>query len=238
MQPVHIRFGGYQPPASMHSQAAEILGKALATRLGQAVCFDLDGTVVASGHQATDLLTMVEVGALTMCYFSASYLAARVPAFALISVMPYAPSARQRTAGGYASSGHFFGTVVLLCHQASYAAWPAEIRCAVLEAAAQATAAQRRCAVTEDVNVLADCPQLKTTLSDCRMPNGLFSSKLWRPWWQSSDTPLGHNSADISSKVWKAQNSAGCFTIGEQSAAHKKCYGRPVWHACGGGLRS
>ena len=56
MQPVHIRFGGYQPPASMHSQAAEILGKALATRLGQAVCFALDGTLVASGHQATDLL--------------------------------------------------------------------------------------------------------------------------------------------------------------------------------------
>ena len=37
MQPVHIRFGGYQPPASVHDKAAAILGEALATRLGDAV---------------------------------------------------------------------------------------------------------------------------------------------------------------------------------------------------------
>ena len=41
---------------------------------------------MASGRQAADLLSMVESGALTLCYFSASYLAERVPAFALLDL--------------------------------------------------------------------------------------------------------------------------------------------------------
>ncbi len=77
--PLHIRFGGYQPPASVHSRGAAVLGQALAARLGAAVRFELDGDVVAAGRPATELLARVERGELTMCYFSTSYLAARVP---------------------------------------------------------------------------------------------------------------------------------------------------------------
>jgi TRAP-type C4-dicarboxylate transport system substrate-binding protein len=86
MKPVHLHFGGYQSSTSVHTKAAAVLGKALATRLGDAVQFNLDGNIIASGHLAADLLPMVESGALTMCYFSASYLAARVPQYALLDL--------------------------------------------------------------------------------------------------------------------------------------------------------
>jgi TRAP-type C4-dicarboxylate transport system substrate-binding protein len=51
-------------------------------------------------------------------------------------------------------SGHFFGAAVLLCHQASYAAWPAEVRQVVGEAVSDATTAQRQFAATEDDDVV------------------------------------------------------------------------------------
>lgn len=84
--PVAIRFGGYQPPASIHNRAAVAFGDALAARCGGNVSFVLDGDVTASGHKAADLLDMVEAGELTLCYFSTSYLAARVPEFALLDL--------------------------------------------------------------------------------------------------------------------------------------------------------
>jgi TRAP-type C4-dicarboxylate transport system substrate-binding protein len=71
------------------------LGAALTARLGDAVQFDLDGDIIATGHQAADLLTMVESGALTMCYFSASYLAARVPELALLD-LPFTITTRDK----------------------------------------------------------------------------------------------------------------------------------------------
>ena len=86
MNLISMRFGGYQPPASVHNQAAEIFGAALRTQLGPQVEFSLDGNIIASGHQAADLLRMVESGELTVCYFSASYLAERVAAFALLDL--------------------------------------------------------------------------------------------------------------------------------------------------------
>jgi tripartite ATP-independent transporter DctP family solute receptor len=94
MRPISIRFGGYQPPASVHNKAAEVLGQALAARLGAGVRFDLEGNVIASGHRAGDLLSMVENGIVTMCYFSASYLAAHVPEFALLD-LPFTINDRQ-----------------------------------------------------------------------------------------------------------------------------------------------
>lgn len=72
----------------MHTKAAEVFGNALVTRLGPAVWFDLNSDIVASGHNAADLLPMVESGSLTMCYFSTSYLADRVPEFTLLD-MPF-----------------------------------------------------------------------------------------------------------------------------------------------------
>ena len=86
MRPTHIRFGGYQPPASVHNQAAEILGQQLTAQLGDAVHFELDGNIVDSGYNAADLLTLVESGDLDMCYFSTSYLAERVPELAIFDL--------------------------------------------------------------------------------------------------------------------------------------------------------
>ena len=40
-----IRFGGYQPPASVHNRAGEVLGAALGMRLGDALAFELEGNV-------------------------------------------------------------------------------------------------------------------------------------------------------------------------------------------------
>jgi hypothetical protein len=62
MQPIHIRFGGYQPPTSVHNKAAVALGRGLAARLGAAVSFDLEGNIIAPGHQAADLLTWSRAG--------------------------------------------------------------------------------------------------------------------------------------------------------------------------------
>ena len=86
MTPIPIDFGGYQPPSSIHNKAAEVFGRRLADRLGDEVRLSLDGNIIESGHKAADLLTMVEDGTLTLCYFSTSYLAERVPEFALFDL--------------------------------------------------------------------------------------------------------------------------------------------------------
>jgi len=70
LSPTQITLGGYQPPASVHNQAAEILGRELGDRLGDAVNFDMDGNMVATrGIKAFDLPAMVDAGDLSMCYF-------------------------------------------------------------------------------------------------------------------------------------------------------------------------
>jgi tripartite ATP-independent transporter DctP family solute receptor len=80
LKPTHITLGGYQPPASVHNQAARILGRELNARLGEAINFEMDGNMVSSrGIQAMELPVMVEAGELSMCYFASSYLADKVP---------------------------------------------------------------------------------------------------------------------------------------------------------------
>jgi len=80
LNPTHITLGGYQPPASVHNQAAEVLGRELRDRFDDAVNFEMDGNMVASrGIKAFDLPVMVDAGDLSMCYFASSYLADKVP---------------------------------------------------------------------------------------------------------------------------------------------------------------
>ncbi len=86
MAPIPIDFGGYQPPASIHNKAAEFFGRHLTETLGDEVAFSLDGNIIESGHKAADLLALVENGTFSMCYFSTSYLAERVPEFALFDL--------------------------------------------------------------------------------------------------------------------------------------------------------
>lgn len=95
MPPIGIRFGGYQPPQSVHSRAAEVFGKALLARAGDDVKFELKANIVEEGYKAADLLAWVERGELTLCYFSASYLAERVMEFALLD-LPFSFATRQR----------------------------------------------------------------------------------------------------------------------------------------------
>lgn len=79
MEPITIRFGGYQGPASVHTRGGQVFGQELQRELGDAVRFVFDSNIVERGHKAADLLSMVEEGTLTGCYFSSSYLADRVP---------------------------------------------------------------------------------------------------------------------------------------------------------------
>ena len=86
MEPICLRFGGYQPPTSVHTRAAEVFVTELASRVGDAVQVDFTGNIITAGHNAADLSPMVENGVLTMGYFSASYLAERVAEFALLDL--------------------------------------------------------------------------------------------------------------------------------------------------------
>ncbi|HXF66711.1 MAG TPA: TRAP transporter substrate-binding protein [Burkholderiales bacterium] len=52
-------------------------------------------------------------------------------------------------------SGHLFGAAAMICQEARFRGWPAEVREAVLEAAREATAFQHRIAAAEDEQVLA-----------------------------------------------------------------------------------
>jgi C4-dicarboxylate-binding protein DctP len=78
-----IRFGGYQPSRSVHTRAARHFGEELARRLGPRADFQFVEDVTRAGRKAVDLLAMTEGDELDLCYFSSSYLAARVPALGL-----------------------------------------------------------------------------------------------------------------------------------------------------------
>ena len=52
-------------------------------------------------------------------------------------------------------TGHFFGASLMICNEARYRGWPAEVREAVDAAAAAATAYQRSLAAAEDAGILA-----------------------------------------------------------------------------------
>lgn len=95
MVAIDMRFGGYQGPASVHSRALDVLRHEIETRLGDDVRIGVDGNIVAAGRKASDLLALVDSGDLAMCYFSTSYLAERVPEFAVLD-LPFVVRDRDR----------------------------------------------------------------------------------------------------------------------------------------------
>ena len=95
MVAIDMRFGGYQIPASVHSRALAVLRHEIEARLGTAARIEIDGNIVAGGQKASELLAMVETGALTMCYFSTSYLGQLVPEFAVLD-LPFMVRDRQK----------------------------------------------------------------------------------------------------------------------------------------------
>ena len=92
--PLKIRMAGYQGPTSVHTRSAHLFGEELNRRLGNHIAFEFQENIIDQGHKAGDLLGMVEEGSLTMCYFPTSYLAGRVPEFALLD-LPFTYSDRE-----------------------------------------------------------------------------------------------------------------------------------------------
>lgn len=77
-----VRLGGYQSQTSILTRALRQLGAEL-SRI-PAASFDVEVVrdVTAQGKPAVDLLTMVEEGSFSICYFASSYLTGRIPALA------------------------------------------------------------------------------------------------------------------------------------------------------------
>ena len=94
--PTIVRFGGYQSPRFGPYQGRPSVRRAPEPRpSARPSQFELTGNVIDLGRPARDLLAMVETGELDLCYFSASYLAERVPEMALLD-LPFTFSDRAK----------------------------------------------------------------------------------------------------------------------------------------------
>jgi TRAP-type C4-dicarboxylate transport system substrate-binding protein len=83
-----IRLGGYAPRDSTHGQALDRIAEGLRRGLGDRVVVGIDYNIMDRGRPASALLDEVESGAMTLCYFSTSYLVDRVPELAVVD-LPY-----------------------------------------------------------------------------------------------------------------------------------------------------
>jgi C4-dicarboxylate-binding protein DctP len=84
-----VRLGGYGPAESTHSRALDRIAAHLrATLWDHGVEVSIDYNILDSGRPVQDLLRDVEAGVTTLCYFSSSYLADRVPEIGVID-LPY-----------------------------------------------------------------------------------------------------------------------------------------------------
>lgn len=86
--PIAIRLGGYSPPGTTHSRGLDRIAGALTSRLGDEVAVTIDYNILDTGRPLQDLPAGVERGEFTLCYFSSSYLADRVPEIGIID-LPY-----------------------------------------------------------------------------------------------------------------------------------------------------
>jgi TRAP-type C4-dicarboxylate transport system substrate-binding protein len=94
--PLTLRIAGYQDTRSVHTRAVRVLESALKQSLGSAVTVEFEENIAARGRKATDLLQLVEAGDLDLCYFSSSYLTARVRALGVFDI-PFVLTDRDRT---------------------------------------------------------------------------------------------------------------------------------------------
>lgn len=86
MQPIALKFGGYQEPASVHNRAAERFGELLEQKLGDRVAFELIGSVLKLGRGSGDLVPMVERGELSLCYMSTVRFSKAAPSLQLLEL--------------------------------------------------------------------------------------------------------------------------------------------------------
>jgi TRAP-type C4-dicarboxylate transport system substrate-binding protein len=83
---IAMRFGGYQPAASIHNQAARRLGDLLVQTLGDRIAFELIPSVLDLGRSSSDLPVMVEKGELSFCYMSTVRFSGTVPELQLLEL--------------------------------------------------------------------------------------------------------------------------------------------------------
>jgi TRAP-type C4-dicarboxylate transport system substrate-binding protein len=81
-----MRFGGYQPPASIHNEAARRFGERLVQTLGDRITFELLPSVLDLGRPSGDLPVMVEKGELSFCYMSTVRFSGAVPELQLLEL--------------------------------------------------------------------------------------------------------------------------------------------------------
>lgn len=86
MNPIVMKFGGYQGPASIHNRSAARFGELLDEKLGHRIAFQLIGDVMALGRKSGDLPLMVESGELSFCYISTVRFTKPVPEFKLLEL--------------------------------------------------------------------------------------------------------------------------------------------------------
>lgn len=86
MNPIIIKFGGYQKPASIHNRAAGYFGERLKKQFGDRIEFHLIGNVLELGRPSGDLPLMVERGELSFCYMSTVRFLKAVPEFRLLDL--------------------------------------------------------------------------------------------------------------------------------------------------------
>lgn len=80
--PLRIRFGGYTPPDSIHTQAARFFKEAVEREAGGFAGVDVFHNVLEFGYGFGDLVELVRAGVLTCAYVSTAYLAEAAPALA------------------------------------------------------------------------------------------------------------------------------------------------------------
>ncbi len=80
---ISIHFAGYQGERSVHTRAGRVFCESIKRQAGGTVTVEFEENIVQSGAQAADLLKKTESGEIDGCYFSSSYLAARIPELGL-----------------------------------------------------------------------------------------------------------------------------------------------------------
>ncbi len=94
--PVTLRIAGYQDDRSVHTRAMRVLEASLKRSLGGAIAIEFQENIASTGRKVADLLDLVESGELDLCYFSSSYLTARVTALGVFDI-PFLLTVRERT---------------------------------------------------------------------------------------------------------------------------------------------
>jgi TRAP-type C4-dicarboxylate transport system substrate-binding protein len=114
MNRIALKFGGYQPPASIHNQAAGRFGELIAGTLGDRIAFELIGSVLDVGRLSGDLPVMVENGELSFCYMSTVRFTSWVPELAVLE-LPFL--VRDRAAVWRALDGELGALLIRRMHE-------------------------------------------------------------------------------------------------------------------------